>query len=333
MLGATIAIFVAPSKAQTDPCSHWSALVSAANRDWIAIDGLQPADFTAESHGKPVQIVSVTPGDQPRRVVILLDSSGSVANDASPQGSPGAWKLSLSLALNIATSKLDHTELALIVFNEKVREELDFSAGQPKIAARLRQIANDPNYENANVKGRTALRDAAAGAIKLLGPATQSGVIYAITDGGDNASKSTEKELREKLTQGGTRFFAAMVITPLGIQNQYRSRTPEELEGFDALPRFAADTAGAAFGPVMADSSGSVTVFDSDPSSRATVGDLLANFYRTIAHGYRVELELPRRPAKWSTWKLEPSKSLRSRFKDIRLGFTREIPPCEAAGH
>jgi hypothetical protein len=54
----------------------------------------------------------------------------------------------------------------------------------------------------------------------------------------------------------------------------------------------------------------------------------LANFYHTMAPGYRLEIELPQTPDRWSQWKLNLAKPVRARFKDFQLGFSRDIPPC-----
>jgi hypothetical protein len=327
VLFALTLAFAVQVTAQTDSCARRTILVSASDRDWAPIPGLQAGDFSGESHGKPVRILSVIPDEQPRRIVLLVDSSGSIGRDTSPRGTPGVWKLSLALAQKIAESNKEHSDLALILFNEKITEELDFAAGQARVVNRLREIASDTSYEKNNVKGRTALWDTVAEALKLLGPSNQSGVIYAITDGDDNVSKLTEKGIRQKIAQSDTRFFASLLPSPVGN----RGRTPEELEGLELLPRFAADSGGVVFGPVMVNSSGNAFVLGVYPSSGVTVGDLVSNFYRTINHGYRMEIELPQVSGKWTSWKLEPSKALRSHIKEIRFGFMRDIPPCETA--
>jgi hypothetical protein len=143
--------FAVQVAAQTDTCSRRTILVSASDRDWAPIPGLQAGDFSGESHGKPVRILSVTPDEQPRRIVLLVDSSGSIGRDTSPRGTPGGtpgvWKLSLALAQKIAESNKERSDLALILFNEKITEELDFAAGRARVVNRLREIASDASYE------------------------------------------------------------------------------------------------------------------------------------------------------------------------------------------
>ncbi len=309
--------------AQTDTCSRRTILVSAANRDWAPILALQPADFLGEYQGKPIRIVSVSADEAPRRIVILLDISGSLGGQQLK--GPGAWRLGLALASNFAQAKLENTELALIIFNEKIREKMDFDSGREKIVERLRQIGSDPNYEKKNVKGKTALRDAAVTALELLGQQNQNGAIYAITDGGDNASAVKEGELRHRLTQSGVRFFVSVVTSPSGNNN----RTPEELQGSDTIPEFARSNSGAMFGPVIQAGSG-IAVVGLDSTRNLKISDVLSNFYRTIQDGYRIEIESPRAQDKWSSLKLDLSKPSRSRFKGYQLGFTRDISPCEA---
>jgi hypothetical protein len=157
--------------------------------------------------------------------VIVLDISGSLSVQ-HVQG-PGAWRLGLALAANFVEANLGNTELALIIVNEKIREKMDFATGQERIAGRLRQIGSDQSDEKKNVKGRTALWDAVVAALDLLGQSNQNqnGAVYAITDGGENASRIKEPELRRRLAQSSTRFFVTIVTSPTGNNN----RTPEEL--------------------------------------------------------------------------------------------------------
>jgi uncharacterized protein (DUF58 family) len=130
---------------------------------------VQATDFQAEYHGNPVKILGVSGPSQKRQVVILLDASGSLGEY---KGVRGAWRLSLALASDLAEARLQDTDLALIIFNEKIVEKIDFSSGQAKIGSRLREIAADPQYEKTNIKGRTAMRDAAAVALDVLRPST-----------------------------------------------------------------------------------------------------------------------------------------------------------------
>lgn len=305
-----------------ESCSRRTILASVVDRDWSPIAQLQPNDFLGEYRGKPIKILSLSADEPPRQIVILLDISGSLGSQQLK--GPGAWRVGLALASNFAEAKLENIDLALIIFNEKIREKMDFGTGREKIAERLRQIGSDPNYEKKNVKGRTALRDAAVAALELLGQRKQTGAIYAITDGEDTASVIKEKELRHRLVERGVRFFASVVTSSSGNYN----RTAEELQGPDVIPEFAHSNGGAVLGPVVQAESG-IVVPGLDATRNLKIVDALSNFYRTMQNGYRIEIEFSQAQDKWSPLKFDLSKPLRSRFKGYQLGFTRDISPCD----
>jgi hypothetical protein len=305
-------------------CSRRTIWVSAIDRNWAQIPDLRADEFEGEFHRKAVKILGVAPNNQKPRVIMLLDASGSVGKDSSQ---PEAWRLGLALASDLVEARMGGMELALVIFNDKIVEKMDFGSGEEKIALRLRQIAADPEYEKTNVKGRTALWDAAATALGMLGR-NGDGVIYAITDGGDNHSIVKQDELRRRLTLSGTRLFSSLITSNSGN----RSRPPEEIEGPEALAEVAFETGGAVFGPVVQTNwglalTGSAVNVDRKITMRAAV----TNFYNTILHGYRLEIELPRTQDRWSQWKLNLAKPTRARLKYFQLGFARDIPPCGAS--
>jgi hypothetical protein len=307
--------------AQTEPCTHRTIIASLTNRDWAPITGVQRDDLVGEFRGKSIQLLSLTPDEGPRRIAILLDASGSLTE---AQTEPAPWYLAVALASHIVEAKLEHTELALIIFNERIIEVLDFDSGQAKLAERLRKIGSDPNYKKLNVKGKTALWDAADEALGRLGRSNATREIYAITDGGDNASRTKEKELHHRLAESRTRMFATILQAP--IQN--RARTPEELEGPQALQEMVTQSGGVVFGPVLQTRNG-VFFGGLDRTRELKLTDALANFYRSMQSGFRVEIEIPQPSNRWSPWKLGLSKPARTRFKGYQLGFTSEISPCQ----
>lgn len=322
-MAVALPLFLTTASGQSLPCSHRTVWVSVIDREGAPASGLQAADFQAEYRGKPVKILGVSGPSQKRQVVILLDASGSLGTDG---GVPGAWRLSLALASDLAEAKMQDTDLALIIFNERIVEKMDFSSGQGKIGSRLREIGADPQYEKTNIKGRTAMRDAAAVALDVLGSST-NGVIYVISDGGDNASKIDETELRHRLASSGTRIYSALVASSrLGTRN----RTPEELYGPQKMAEMAFGTGGSVIGPILQTRSGLSFETGAHLSDRqVSVRTVMTNFYRNMLTGYQVEIELGRVENSWSKWNLSLTKSARKRIRDSKLGFARDIPPCK----
>jgi hypothetical protein len=322
-MALALPLLFSTASAQSLPCLHRTVWVSVTDREGAPASGLQAADFQAEFHGNPVKILGVSGPSQKRQVVILLDASGSLGKY---NGLPGAWRLSLALASDLAEARLQNTDLALIIFNDKIVEKIDFSSGPAKIGSRLREIGADPQYEKTNVKGKTAMRDAAAVALDVLRPST-NGVIYVITDGGDNVSKIDETELRHRLVSSGTRIYFALVASSrLGNRN----RTPEELDPLQRTAEMAFGTGGSVVGPILQMQSGISFETGAYPADhQVSVRTAMTNFYLSMLTGYEMEIELGRTENSSSKWNLSLTKSARARIKDSKLGFARDIPPCK----
>lgn len=314
-------VFLAvPALAQSDSCLHRTVSVTAVDRNGAPILDLRPADFRAEYRRKPVRILSVVPDNRPHRIVILLDASGSLG----PGAAPSNWQLARAMASHLAESKLQMTSFALLIFNDRVQEQIDFSQGPEAMARRLQQIGADPNYQKTKVRGKTALWDTLIAGQRLLREPTSADTLYAITDGGENASRAKSTEVRRRLAAVGSRVFVCLLAPPFG----YRDRTPEEASGRDEMNEMAHATGGAVFGPVTVGMFGR-TFLNGDFSRKNQVSDALNGFYQAMLEGYSVGIELPSDVDKWREWQLELSKAKQKQFKDAQLRYTLDLAPCK----
>lgn len=310
-------ILVQPLPGQDPGCQRRVFPVSVADRNGAPIRDLTVADFQAEFRGKPVQLLSLTRDTRSRRVVILLDASGSMAG--LDEGRP--WNLARTLAAHIAETRMQNTSVALLIFGDKVYEQHDFSESSEVLAARLREIAKDPAYVKKEIRGRTALLDTIMVALRLLAPPRSDDVIYAITDGGDNSSHASQNEVERTLVSSKVRFYASI------IASGSRGRTPEELAGPGQLRELADATGGFAFEPLPPFLFGPVR-YKLDEKERKALGSTLIGLYRLMLENYLLEVEIPAPVDKWRRWKLEIGKEKRRQFKDAAVGYPRELGPC-----
>src|SRR5437870_11357441 len=88
------------------------------------VASVSTSSFKGEFRGKPVRILSATRNLGPRRIVVLLDASGSMVGLTK-----GKWDLVLRAAGDVAAHAPPDSSVALLVFNDKVKQEVDFSAG------------------------------------------------------------------------------------------------------------------------------------------------------------------------------------------------------------
>src|SRR3990167_3518790 len=85
------------------------------------VSGLTASNFRAEFRGQPVKILSATLDTRPRRIVILLDTSGSMAARV------GKWELATAAAEDFLRWGPADSSIALVTFGEKVEQRIGFS--------------------------------------------------------------------------------------------------------------------------------------------------------------------------------------------------------------
>jgi hypothetical protein len=311
-------VITQPLLGQEPSCQRRVLPVSVADRNGAPIRDLTVADFQAEFRGKPARILSLAPDTRPRRLVILLDASGSMAAGEGDR----PWNLARVLVSNIAATRMRNTSVAVLIFGDKIYEQHDFSQNSEMIADRLREIVSDPAYVKKEVRGRTALLDTIMAALHMLAPPRSDDVIYAITDGGDNSSHIRWDQVKRGLLSSGVRLYASVITPDLG-----RGRTPEELNGPSDLRALADATGGLIFESIVPPPIGIVR-HKLDEKGRKALNANLLRLYQLMLENYLLEVEIPVPVDKWRRWKLEISKEKRRQFKEAAVGYPRELGLC-----
>jgi Mg-chelatase subunit ChlD len=206
---ALVASWVSPALAQETSCLHRTLPVTVRDSHGLRFHGPTPADFQAKFRGKPVKILAIRPDKRPHRLVILLDTSGSMRGELGGR----EWKIASTVAAHIGQSDLKNTSFALLLFSDSVREQIDFSQFNSAVASRLLDIWSDTTYAKKSVRGRTALLDAIFSALRLLGDSRYSESVYVISDGGDNVSRSHLNDVRKALAAAQVRLHVTL-LTP-----------------------------------------------------------------------------------------------------------------------
>jgi Mg-chelatase subunit ChlD len=232
-----LTLFTWPAHSQESPCQIRKLPVSFRDAQNLPIQSISVADLEANVHGKPVKFLSLVPDLRPHRLVLLLDTSGSMGSIA---GEAPPWRLELSLARHFVAVNQQKSQIALLLFNDQVNDVIDFSQGNSAVADMLQQIDKDPSYVKKFAKGRTALRDAILQAVQLLGYPSSADALYILTDGGDNASTHSTVDVNQRLAVTSVRLFAVV------IQDQQfpHGRAPEELSGPGELSEIARKSGG-----------------------------------------------------------------------------------------
>jgi von Willebrand factor type A domain len=322
-LGVVLSASLAGTNAQETGCAIRTLPIAVRDALGNPIRGLAPSDFEAKIHGKSAPIVSFEPDLRLHRLVILLDTSGSMGGGDVPSH---RWNLAVTLALHAAQSAGPRTQLALLLFGEQVKELDDFSKGNAAIIARLTQIATDKTFVKTNVKGRTALYDSLAKAFNLLDHPTSADALYVITDGGDNHSRLRPDGIQRLLEPSMVRLFVTLLLPDLG----YRNLTPEEMSGPEDLSTLVKESGGTMLlSSTNQDSKNWYSLVSRDKN--ATTQQVLVRFYRSMLENDLITVQVPPELHKRERLDLKLSEVDRKKWKDAQILYPSEIEPCALA--
>jgi len=164
--------------------------------------------------------------DTPVSLAVIFDTSGSML------GKLNWMRAALDAVLEDANSA---DEYALVTFGDRPRVAATWTPDAAEIQNRL--LAESPH-------GETALLDAiAAGVAQIKHAAHPRKALLIFSDGGDNHSRLSERELMHALVETGVQIYAIDSSEPAGL----RARSPEEWNGPDLLERICGGAGGRYF--------------------------------------------------------------------------------------
>lgn len=176
--------------------------VTVTDKQGEPLKGLTRESFTVLDGGRPSEIISFESGDMPATVGVLLDASGSFG---------GGKRLALVREAVRRFFKGCHPsdEFFLMAFNQ-----------HPQL---VQGLTNDPaavlaaldRYASSRPMGQTALYDTLYLALNQAerGRYTRR-VVLLLTDGQDNVSTYTFKELRRQLAESDVLVYAVAISDP-----------------------------------------------------------------------------------------------------------------------
>jgi len=190
------------------------------------VTGLEPENFRVFEDNVEQEIVSFSSEDVPISIGVILDLSGSMANKL------GKAKQAALQFLKTANSQ---DEFFLVGFNEHAELLAPFTNNIEDLESRMLTVS---------AKGKTALLDAIfLGLTQMRNAANGKRALLIISDGGDNNSRYNEKDIKRLVREADTQLYSVGIFEPF----EYRSRTPEELNGPTLLNEMAELTGGRSF--------------------------------------------------------------------------------------
>ena len=257
------------------------------------VTGLDKDHFRVFEDKDEQDIVQFGAEDAPLSMAIVFDASGSMGEKMS--------KAREAVAQFFKTAN-PQDEFLLVEFNNAPELVTDFTRS-------IEEIQNRLTFTQS--KGRTALLDAVYLALTKMKEANNSQkALLVISDGGDNSSRYTEREIKRLVRESEVQIYAIGIFEPYAG----RGRTPEELAGPGLLTEIAESTGGRQF---------PVENLNELPDIAEKIGIELRNQY---VLGY-----VPKntsRDGKWRRLKVEVKKirgmpQLRPYFRDGYYGPSR----------
>lgn len=196
-----------------------SIIVNVVDAHGSAVLELTKDNFRVHLNGKPTAIMGAHYSVAPRRIVVLLDMSGSMIGD-TPQNQK--WRIARKALGDLLTQKQGEVPIALVTFSSLVQDRFDFHEGRAAITKWLNEHPDGPPRLN---RMRTALFDAMLQALQLLHPFQPGDAIYAITDGQENASRTSASHVRSQLLSSDVRLFALLFAQPAVADEEQESET------------------------------------------------------------------------------------------------------------
>jgi VWFA-related protein len=223
--------------------------VTVRDRKGAYVQGLAQDAFNVIEDGRAQEVRFFTDSDTPATVGLLIDSSGSMY-----QHRP----LTIAGVVAFANASHPQDEIFALAFNEYVTAVLPPGAPFTSEGVVLRGALE----RGINSRGKTALYDAIVGGVNYLTRGSRERkVLVVISDGGDNASRTSQEEAVRRAQTSNAVIYTIGLIDP-----DSRDANPELLKALSQA------SGGESFRPKNSDG----------------IGKALAQIARDIRHTYTI---------------------------------------------
>jgi Ca-activated chloride channel family protein len=190
------------------------------------VTGLEPDNFRVFEDNIEQEVVNFSTEDNPTSIGVVLDLSGSMA---------GKLDRAQDAVLEFFKTANPQDEFFLVGFNDQAKLLSPFTDDVEGLQSRMLAIS---------ARGSTALLDAIyLGLIQMKDARYSKRALLIISDGGDNHSRYSERDIKRLVREADTQLYSIGVFDP--VEN--RARTPEELNGPSLLSEITELTGGRSF--------------------------------------------------------------------------------------
>jgi Ca-activated chloride channel family protein len=173
------------------------------------VTGLEQENFRIFEDNIEQDVAHFSNEDVPVSIGVIFDLSGSMANKVDK---------SRLAALQFFKTANPQDEFFLVSFNDRAQLVSPFTSSIEDLQTRLMFTA---------ARGRTAMLDAIyLGLSQMKGARNTKRALLIISDGGDNHSRYTERDIRNYVKEADVQVYAIGIYDPSGNR-----ATPEEVSG------------------------------------------------------------------------------------------------------
>jgi hypothetical protein len=300
-----------------EPCTPAPILVSVVDLHGRPQDSLDTSNFEVKVDRKIVELQSATYKVQPSRMVVVLDTSGSMSGSPSRHEK---WEITRAAVQEALSVPAPAVPIALIAFSNGVYKTFPFNQSRSTMLSWLDGI--DPK-QRSGLHGKTALRDAIAAANRLLDPHQEGDAIYAITDGGENESTTTNKELESQLLRNHVRLYTFLL----------RERISVDLEEGQTFVDMVTNTGGALFGETASDSYWweNQPQYSFDEKIKNRIAGQAAMLVARTAAFYRIDLLHPEAPKEGSNLSVDVVGRNGKKRADLLVAYPKKFFACSSS--
>jgi len=286
---------VMPAWAQQDACHVRTIAASVFSKDGASVPPLSNVNFKATYKREPVR-VRVAPLEQiPSRLIILLDTSGSMKETQSG---------TLDIAESVLSRMPPNAEVGLAFFAKDLIPVALPTSDREGLNFQLKGLRAHPS----SYRGTTALWDALAKSVGMFSHPQLGDAVFLITDGVDTRSKTRPEEVIQLLEAAGIRLFVVQVA---GLDLKNFGMTREHMALFQGeISQVAEATGGYAIKSISPD--------------RVSVDKK----YWQIVSFYRIEVDLPEAVDKPREWKLNLVGLAKPQRDNLILSYPQMLVPC-----
>jgi hypothetical protein len=312
LLAALSFAMAIPAIAQQTACRERTIPVSIYNKNGNPAPELTPGSLSGTLGNKPVTIRTVRHLEKPPQIILLVDTSASLAVRAEDE---------INVAEGVVLRMPAEVSVGLAFFAKDLLPVASPTADHNGVTVELEAL----RWDRRSYRGKTAIWTAIQDTVKMFGKPLPGDAIYLISDGVDTASSDKLKEVEGMISAAGIRLFVFLDsdIPP--------GSSPVGGIGIDWVPQFAKFTGGTVISVSPPGGPFSALPFRVglvDNKGKATpVGLALDSQMDLLLHYSSVEIELPESPDKPREWKLEFSHTEKSQ-KDLVLTYPTLLAPC-----